>query len=214
GANECDHHYLNANVSRDFDVPVYADLVVAQAGDLCVRCGQPVTVERGIEVGQIFELGTKYSLKMGANYLDQDGKERPLVMGCYGIGITRTVAAVIEEHHDADGIAWPLSVAPYQIEVLPLNANDHLLRETAERMYDELEAGGLEVLLDDRDQSPGFKFKDADLIGLPVRIVVGGKAMSEGKVEIHLRKSKETVRTQINDAVPRVQALLAEGKVF
>jgi prolyl-tRNA synthetase len=214
GANEADYHYVNANLKRDFEVSDFADLVVARAGDACIRCGRTVSIDRGIEVGQIFELGPKYSEKMSATFLGRDGKERPFVMGCYGIGITRTVAAVIEQNHDSNGIIWPLSVAPFQMEVLPVNVNDEAIRSTGERLYDELSAAGHEVLLDDRDQRPGFKFKDADLVGLPVRVVIGEKAMAEGKVELHVRRTGETIRASIDEAPERVSALIKEGRVY
>jgi prolyl-tRNA synthetase len=214
GANEADYHYANANIERDFAVIDYTDLVVARKGDPCVKCGNSVSIAQGIEVGQIFELGTKYSEAMGATYLDHDGQERPFVMGCYGIGVTRTVAAVIEQSHDANGIIWPLSVAPYEIEVLPVNVNDAVLRKAGEDVYERLIRRGFEVLLDDRDQRPGFKFKDADLVGLPLRVVVGEKAMAEGKVEIHVRKTGESTRVLLDQAPEQIQALIAAKKVY
>jgi prolyl-tRNA synthetase len=213
GANEADYHYTNANLGRDFTVADYADLVLAREGDACVKCGKPVSITQGIEVGQIFELGTKYSVAMDATYLEHDGQQKPFVMGCYGIGITRTVAAVIEQNHDANGIIWPLSVAPYEIEVLPVNVNDEVLRKAGEDVYERLRRRGLEVLLDDRDQRPGFKFKDADLIGLPVRIVIGEKAMAEGKVEIHVRRTGETTRVLLDQAADTIQSLIADKKI-
>lgn len=214
GANELDYHFVNANLERDFTPGEYADLVVARAGDPCVKCGKPVAVDRGIEVGQIFELGTKYSKKMGAHYLDQEGQERDFVMGCYGIGITRTVAAVIEQNHDENGIIWPFSVAPYQVEVLPVNVNDEKMSSLGEKLYAALLETGFEVLLDDRDQRPGFKFKDADLVGFPVRVVIGERALAEGKVEIRLRKTGETMKVPPEDTVQNISTLLEEGKIF
>jgi len=213
GANEADYHYINANLDRDFKVDGYTDLVVSIEGDSCIKCGQSVSLEKGIEVGQIFELGTKYSDVMHATYLEQDGQERPFVMGCYGIGITRTVAAVIEQSHDANGIIWPLSVAPYQIEVLPVNVNDDKLRAAGEDAYESLKRCGFEVLLDDRDQRPGFKFKDADLIGLPMRVVIGEKAMAEGKVEVHLRKTGESIRVALDRVPDTVESLISDKRV-
>jgi prolyl-tRNA synthetase len=214
GANEADYHYANANLDRDFTPTEYADLVMARAGDACIKCGGPVSVDRGIEVGQIFELGTKYSKKMGAHFLDAEGRERDFVMGCYGIGITRTVAAVIEQNHDQNGIIWPLSVAPYHLEVLPVNVNDQKMMGLAEQLYADLEEKGHEVLLDDRDQRPGFKFKDADLIGLPLRVVIGEKALAEGKVEIRIRKSGETLKVPPDKLVQELEDLIAHGRVF
>jgi prolyl-tRNA synthetase len=160
-------------------------------------------------VGQIFELGTKYSKSMGAHFLDHGGQERDFVMGCYGIGITRTVAAVIEQSHDQSGIIWPLSVAPYHIEVLPINVNDEPTMKLAEQAYNSLIDKGYEVLLDDRDQRPGFKFKDADLIGLPFRVVIGERALSEGKVEIRTRKTGETVKVPPDGLLNKVAELVS-----
>ena len=214
GANEADFHYTNANLERDFAVTEYTDLIVARKDDPCVNCGKSVSITQGIEVGQIFELGTKYSEVMGATYLDHDGRERPFVMGCYGIGVTRTVAAVIEQSHDANGIIWPLSVAPYEIEVLPVNVNDEVLRKAGEDVYERLLRRGFEVLLDDRDQRPGFKFKDADLVGLPLRVVVGEKAMADGKVEIQVRRTGESTRVLLDQAPEQIQALIAAKKVY
>ncbi|MBN1504813.1 MAG: proline--tRNA ligase [Candidatus Eisenbacteria bacterium] len=210
GANEQDCHYVNANLGRDFEAAQFGDLVVAREGDPCVRCGKPVSIQRGIEVGQIFELGTKYSKSMKAHYLDQAGQERDFVMGCYGIGITRTVAAVIEQSHDNNGIVWPASVAPYHIEVLPLNVNDEPTMRLAEEVYESLTASGYETLLDDRDQRPGFKFKDADLIGLPFRVVIGEKALGEGKVEVRNRKTGETTKIPPDRLLEKMAALLPE----
>ena len=210
GANQEDYHYINANPGRDFGVPAYGDLVTACQGDPCVKCGRPVSIQRGIEVGQIFELGTKYSKKMNAHFLDQEGRERDFVMGCYGIGITRTVAAVIEQSHDQYGIVWPPSVAPYHVEVLPLNVNDEPTMKLAEEVYQSVTASGYEVLLDDRDQRPGFKFKDADLIGLPFRVVIGEKALKEGKVEIRTRKTGETVKISPDEVLQKIASLLPE----
>ncbi|KPJ59621.1 MAG: prolyl-tRNA synthetase [Latescibacteria bacterium DG_63] len=214
GANEADYHCVNANLERDFKVNDFADLVMAREGDPCMKCGRPVSIDHGIEVGQIFELGSKYSQKMSATFLGQDGKERPFIMGCYGIGITRTVAAVIEQNHDSNGIMWPLSVAPYEIEVLPVNVNDESIRAAGQKLYEELTSMGYEVLLDDRDQRPGFKFKDADLIGLPLRVVVGEKAMAEGKVEIHIRRTGETMRASVAEAPQKIKTLIDEGKIY
>jgi len=214
GANEADFHYTNANLERDFAVTEYTDLIVARKDDPCVNCGKSVSITQGIEVGQIFELGTKYSEVMGATYLDHDGRERPFVMGCYGIGVTRTVAAVIEQSHDANGIIWPLSVAPYEIEVLPVNVNDEVLRKAGEDVYARLLRRGFEVLLDDRDQRPGFKFKDADLVGLPLRVVIGEKAMADGKVEIHVRRTGESTRVLLDQTPEQIQALIAAKKVY
>jgi len=212
GANQKDAHVVNVNLERDFRVDGFHDLVMAAEGDKCLRCGRPLSSWRGIEVGQIFKLGTKYSEKMGALYLDEHGAERPLVMGCYGIGITRTVAAAIEQHNDADGIIWPITIAPFEVHVLPTNVSDPDLKGEGERLYAELGERGLEVLLDDRDERPGLKFKDADLIGIPFRVTVGEKAAREGKVEVRTRKTGETSRVERRDAVEAILGMVLEEK--
>jgi prolyl-tRNA synthetase len=181
-------------------------------GDLCRRCGKPLSTWRGIEVGQIFKLGTKYSDKMKACFLDEQGNEKPFVMGCYGIGITRTVAAAIEQHNDKDGIAWPVSIAPFEVLVLPTNVSDEDLRSTAETIYSGLLAMGIEALLDDRDERPGAKFKDADLVGIPFRVTVGNKAAKEGKVEVRIRKSGESVKVARTEAVEATLKMVNDEK--
>ncbi len=208
GANREDHHLINVNYGRDFRVDGFFDLLLPQEGDSCARCGKPLSSGRGIEVGQIFKLGTKYSRSMGANFLDKQGNEKPFLMGCYGIGITRTVAAVIEQHHDKDGIIWPPSVAPYQVLILLLNITHAQTRETAERLYGQL--GDLEVLLDDREERAGTKFKDADLIGIPLRVTVGEQSLREGKVEIKLRSRPTSISVSIEEAPQKVRTILEE----
>ncbi|HVP58904.1 MAG TPA: proline--tRNA ligase [bacterium] len=212
GANEVDAHLVNANLGRDFEISEVHDLVLTVEGDKCRRCGRPLKTWRGIEVGQIFKLGTKYSEKMKAYFLDQHGAEKPFVMGCYGIGITRTVAAAIEQHNDADGIVWPVSIAPFEVHVLPTNVSDSDLRTTAEAIHADLVGRGIEVLIDDRDERPGAKFKDADLVGIPFRVTVGEKAAKEGKVEIRTRKTGETVKIARGEAADRAQQLVLEEK--
>ncbi len=189
GANERDQHYVGLDVERDVKGAEWADIRVAAAGDLCPRCGEGV-FERfaGIEVGHVFFLGTKYSAPMECTFLGDDGKLRPMVMGCYGIGITRVAAAAIEQNHDNDGIAWPMSIAPYHVELLTLQPKDPDVVAAAEKIYAELRAAGIEVLFDDRDERPGAKFKDADLIGIPLRLAVGKKSLAEGKVELKGRR--------------------------
>ncbi len=211
GANREDHHLINVNCGRDFRVDGFFDLLLAQEGDSCARCGKPLSSGRGIEVGQIFKLGTKYSESMKAHFLDQKGQERPFVMGCYGIGITRTVAAVIEQHHDQDGIIWPLSVAPYQVLILPLNITHPPSKEAAERLYSQL--GDLEVLLDDREERAGVKFKDADLVGIPLRVTIGERSLKEGKVEIKLRSEPTSISVSIEEASQKVRSLLEKYRV-
>ena len=191
GANEEDAHFVNVNCPRDFEVEAFYDLRNVTAGDLCPRCGKPLELTRGIEVGHIFKLGTKYSAAMEATFLDREGKERPFVMGCYGIGVSRTVAAAIEQNHDENGIIWPLSLAPYHVALLTLGSKDEELMSASESLYQALEEAGVEVLWDERDERPGVKFKDADLIGLPYQVVIGKKFKETGKVELKPRAGGE-----------------------
>lgn len=193
GANQKDQHYTGANPGRDFQISQYSDIRLIGAGDPCPRCsGGTLEVWRGIEVGHVFKLGTKYSSALNACYLDKDGKEQVIFMGCYGIGIGRTVAASIEQNHDENGIVWPLPLAPFHCSVVVINAQkDEAAMAAGQELHDRLEAAGVEVLLDDRDERPGFKFKDHDLIGIPLRIVVGGKNLADGKVEFKQRGSGE-----------------------
>ncbi|WP_305045542.1 proline--tRNA ligase [Geoalkalibacter sp.] len=187
GANEKDAHYTGVNLGRDFQVAAFADLRKAVAGDACPRCDGKLEVWRGIEVGHVFKLGTKYSQALGAVVLDDQGRERVLVMGCYGIGIGRTLASAIEQNHDADGIIWPLPIAPFEVLVVMLNPNDAEVNAAAEQLYAELLAEGVDVLLDDRDERPGAKFKDADLLGIPLRLTVGARGLKDGQVELKVR---------------------------
>jgi prolyl-tRNA synthetase len=212
GANEADTHLVNANPARDFEVSETHDLVLAIEGDKCRRCGRPLATWRGIEVGQIFKLGTKYSSKLKAHFLDEHGNEQPFVMGCYGIGITRTVAAAVEQHNDKDGIAWPVTIAPFEVHVLPTNVSDQDLKDTAEGLYAALSGRGIETLIDDRDERPGTKFKDADLVGVPFRITVGEKAAKEGKVEIRVRKTGETLKVTRESAADTAAKMVGEAK--
>ena len=207
GANRADEHVVNVEQARDFPNAQFADLRQARAGDACPRCdGGTVAEHRGIEVGQVFFLGTKYSKPMGATYLGADGQERPIEMGCYGIGITRTVAAAIEQHHDAAGIVWPAPLAPYGAHVVPVNVADTALRETAASVADALEDAGIDTLLDDREERPGVKFKDADLIGLPVRVTVGPRALVRGCVEVKARTAPEAAEVPVAEVAARVAA--------
>jgi prolyl-tRNA synthetase len=209
GANRADTHVVGVDLERDVPRLEFADLRQARGGDPCPRCQGGVFVEhRGIEVGQVFYLGTKYSEAMGATYLGADGVTRPIEMGCYGIGITRTVAAAIEQHHDDAGIVWPAPLAPYGAEVVPVSNTDAALRETADRVATELEAAGVDVLLDDRDERPGVKFKDADLIGLPLRITVGPRALARGNVELKRRSEPTATEVPIAEAAARAAALV------
>jgi len=190
GANKADTHLRGVVPGRDFQAE-YADLHEAGAGEGCGKCGAPLAVERVIEIGNIFKLGTKYSEPLGALYLDEQGKEQPIVMGCYGIGPARIAAAAVEQSHDGDGIIWPETIAPFQVHLVCVNTRDAKLVEIAEGVYRALGAAGLEVLFDDRDERPGFKFKDADLLGCPVRVTVGNRAVKQGTVEVRRRRGGE-----------------------
>lgn len=190
GACKADHHILNMNYGRDYSADIVTDLKMIKEGDPCPVCGAPVRIARGIEVGQVFKLGTKYSESMHAYFKDEAMQEHPIIMGCYGIGVTRTLAAIVEQHHDKDGIRWPMAVAPYHAIVTVVNAADPIQLGLGERLYKELLSAGVEALLDDRDERPGVKFKDADLIGLPIRITVGKKA-AEGIVEYKPRTAEK-----------------------
>ncbi len=209
GANKEDYHLRNVNIDRDFKVESFADLRVVQPGDSCPRCGAAIQFVRGIEVGHVFKLGTKYSKAMRAVYLDRDGKEKTMIMGCYGIGVGRTVAACIEQNFDANGIIWPMPMAPYQVIVTPVNINEPDLMKTSEDIYKQLQSCGMEVILDDRDERAGVKFKDADLIGIPLRIVVGPKNLKDGQVELKVRKTGESKLYKTGDVVREVQSIIA-----
>ncbi|HHW48655.1 MAG TPA: proline--tRNA ligase [Clostridiaceae bacterium] len=210
GANETGYHLKNVNIGRDFKASVVMDIRKIVEGDKCPKCGAPVKIARGIEVGHVFKLGTKYSEALGCVYLDENGKERPMVMGCYGIGINRTMAAIIEQNHDENGIIWPISVAPYHVIIVPVNPTETAQMEAAEKIYSELGKAGVEVMLDDRNERPGVKFKDADLIGIPIRITVG-KKIGEGIVEFKLRKTGEMVELSIDEAIARAKAEVEKG---
>ena len=203
GANDTGYHYENVNYGRDFEGKV-GDFRNVTEGDKCHKCGSQLTIARGVEVGHIFKLGTKYSEAMGATFIGQDQKKQPLVMGCYGIGINRTMAAIIEQHHDENGIKWPMSVAPYQVAVVPVSIKDEEQMKIAQEIYNILKELGVEVLMDDRDERVGVKFKDLDLIGIPMRITVG-KKISEGKVEFKLRREAENEIVEISSVIDKVK---------
>lgn len=209
GGNAVDVHLTNVDQTRDFAGVTFADLREAGAGDRCPRCEDGTFgAHRGIEVGQVFYLGTKYSQSMGATVLDAKGEQRVMEMGCYGIGITRTVAAAIEQHHDANGIVWPAPLAPFGVHVVPTTVTDAALCETAERIAQELEAQGIDVLFDDRDERPGVKFKDADLIGLPLRITIGPRGLKNGNVELKPRAAADATEVPIAEAARRAVAIV------
>ena len=211
GANETDHHFVDVSQTRDFPDVQFADLRLARAGDPCPRCDAGVfNGHRGIEVGNIFYLGTKYSASMKATFLDAAGQERPMEMGCYGIGITRTAAAAVEQFHDDNGIIWPLPLAPAHVHIVPVNMADERVRATADDLYAKLQAAGVEVLIDDREERPGIKFKDADLIGIPLRLTLG-KSLERNSVEFKRRSDKSATEIPLADAVDRIATLVRDG---
>lgn len=209
GANEDDYHYFNVNPSRDFKPTKIVDLRIVRSGDGCPSCEEELTSTRGIEVGHLFKLGSKYSVTMGATYLDKSGEDRPFVMGCYGIGITRTVAAAIEQNHDEQGIIWPLAIAPFQVIIVPLFFGQDETLERATSIYEALIEEGIEVLFDDRDERAGIKFNDADLLGIPLRITIGKRSLKKGQVEIKQRGSKEDEGVELGRVVEYVKEKLA-----
>jgi len=212
GANINDYHFFGAMPGRDFEVELWADLVLAQPGDGCPVCGGTLKGARGIEVSQVFQLGTKYSESMGATFADEDGNERPFIMGCYGVGVSRSLAAVIEQYNDENGISWPMSVAPLEVAVVPLSVGDDVVWPVAERIWHELAAAGVEVLIDDRDERAGVKFADADLIGWPYQVVVGKRGVADGIVELKTRATGERESLPIDGAVERIANLVAAGR--
>ncbi|MBR6127381.1 proline--tRNA ligase [bacterium] len=212
GVNKKDVHGVGYNWGTDVDLPqIVTDIRLAQAGELCPECGKPLKVTRGIEVGNIFQLGTKYSKPMNAVYLDQNGKTQPYIMGCYGIGVSRTAAAAVEAHHDEFGIKWPLAIAPYHAVVIPVSTKDELQMKVAEDIYKTLLKHGVEVVLDDRDERAGVKFKDADLIGFPYRITVG-KGIADGLVEFKARNEEQSINIKPEDAAEIIVTAVNEIK--
>ena len=212
GANESDRHVIGLEIGRDVEPGQWADVSQVRGGDPCPRCGTHLEETRGIEVGHIFDLGTKYSEAMDATFLDPSGESRPFVMGCYGFGITRVIAAAIEQNHDEKGIVWPTAIAPYEVEILPLNIASSAVVDTAEEVYKAARDRKLEALLDDRPDRAGSKFADADLIGIPWRIVIGDRGLEEGIVEVVSRRSRETERLAPDDAVERVVERVEAGR--
>jgi prolyl-tRNA synthetase len=213
GANQADAHYRNALFDRDFQPAGWADLRVIREGEPCPRCGKPVVVKRGIEVGHIFKLGTKYSEALRATFLDAQGAERPLIMGCYGIGVGRTAAAAIEQNHDADGIVWPVPLAPWEVLLLPLAVKDEATMRVAGELRSSLEARGVEVLVDDRDERPGVKFKDADLLGIPLRITIGAKGLAAGVAEVKERKTRAEHKVPLAEAAAWAARWVEERRI-
>jgi len=210
GANKQGYHFRNANYPRDFKVDLMADIALAQPGDSCPKCGGELSSARGIEVGHVFKLGTFISERFGASFLDNDGTSRPIVMGCYGIGLGRLLAAIVEQSHDDKGIIWPLSVAPYQVYLCPLNLDKSAVLPTAEKIYQELQKEGIEVLFDDRDDSPGVKFNDADLLGIPLRLTLSPRTLQSQSVEAKWRTEKEAQLLSLENLAAGVNRLLRE----
>lgn len=211
GANEKDYHLVGVTADHHFHVDRYGDLRNAEEGDPCPKCGATLRFSRGIEVGHVFKLGTEYSEKMGATFLDQQGKVQPYIMGCYGIGVSRTVAAIVEQNHDEAGIIWPLAVAPFAIHLIAVNMKNKEQAQLAEELYSNLISAGYEVLFDDREERAGVKFKDADLIGIPLRITVGSKA-AEGLVEYKFRRGGESGMLPAGDLLDQLPNLLEQCK--
>jgi prolyl-tRNA synthetase len=209
GANETDYHLLNTNYPRDYQADIVTDIAAADEGHACPECGSPMRMTRGVEVGNIFKLGTRYSDALGCTFLDKDGQQKPVIMGSYGIGVGRLLACVAEEHHDDHGLIWPVSIAPYQVHLVLLRGkNAPQAEETANKLYEDLQAAGLEILYDDRDESPGVKFNDADLIGLPVRLTVSERALGQGGVEMKLRREQGKVIVPLDETVTRVRSVI------
>ncbi len=214
GANEVDKHFVGVNLGRDYELPAerFADLRNAAAGDPCPRCGSTMELRHAIEIGHVFKLGTKYSAALDARFADASEQLQPIIMGCYGIGINRIIASLIETSHDQDGILWPMAIAPFEVVLTPLNVKETEVSEAAERLYQELLTAGVDVLMDDRDQRPGVKFKDADLIGIPLRVVVGGRSLKDGQLEIKWRWEAEARTIPIAAAAEAIVALVRAGR--
>lgn len=212
GANKPDTHLKNANYPRDFEVDVITDIAEAQEGHGCPRCGKSLSITRGIEVGHVFKLGTFYSEALGAYYLNRDGQQQPIVMGCYGIGVGRLMAAAIEQNHDDKGIIWPVPIAPYQVHICALSVDQPDVASAANDLYDRLESEGIEILYDDREESPGVKFNDADLLGMPIRLTVSPRNLKSGSVELKQRHEKEAVMVRLEEVAQKVKDLLADHR--
>jgi prolyl-tRNA synthetase len=212
GANEKDAHLTGVIPGTHFAVSETFDLRNAEENDACPRCSGKLKMVHGIEVGHVFKLGTKYSVSMDATYVDAQEKSHPIIMGCYGIGVTRVVASIVETCHDENGIIWPVSVAPYTVQVIPLNVTDPEVMKVTEKVYGDLTAAGIDVLMDDRDQRPGFKFKDADLIGIPIRVTIGGKGLAEGIAEVKMRAETELRKVPLDSTIRVVKDLIAQHR--
>ncbi|MBD3380262.1 MAG: proline--tRNA ligase [Candidatus Omnitrophica bacterium] len=212
GSNRKDTHLKNVFPGRDFEVNEWGDIRVITEDDKCPRCGENIEIKQSIEIGHTFKLGTKYSEKLGAGFLDENGKERPLIMGCYGIGVNRILASLIETSHDDKGIIWPMAISPFEVIVIPLKKGEEAVEREAERIYSELIKNGIDAIMDDRDKSPGVKFKDADLIGFPIQVVVGKKSLEKNKIELTERSAGEKALVEKEDIVERVKDLVKKGR--
>ena len=212
GANEAGFHFVGAQMGSDFETPEFIDIANAQEGDLCPWCGKPLTSARGIEVGQVFQLGTKYSAAMNANYMDEAGHEHPFIMGCYGIGVSRTMSAIIEQYNDENGIIWPVSVAPFEVSVLALDTKMDECMDTASQFAQQLADAGIDVVLDDRKERPGVKFADNDLMGFPFQIILGKRGINNGVAELKIRATGEREDVALDQVVERVSQLVFEGR--
>jgi prolyl-tRNA synthetase len=208
GANKAETHLKNVNYPRDFKADIVTDIAQAHAGEECPRCGGRLSSTRGIEVGHVFKLGTFLSQKLGALFIDQSGVSRPIIMGCYGIGLDRLLAAAIEVHHDDKGIIWPIPIAPYHIYLCSLRPENPEVAAAAEKLYNDLEAQGLEVLFDDRSESPGVKFNDADLLGIPFRVTVSPRTLEKNSAEIKKRTEKEAQLVPLEEITGKLKALI------
>lgn len=214
GANKADYHFVDVVPSTEFRIDKVFDLRMMETGEACPKCGVPLKDARGIEVGQVFKLGTKYSKALGATYLDINGEEKFCEMGCYGVGVSRSIAAAIEQNHDDYGIIWPMPLAPYQCIIVPVNTKEALVVETAVNLYLELQRLGVEVILDDRDERAGVKFKDADMVGYPIRVTIGSKTLANGQVELRERKTSETQLILIEELAQQVKAIIEKALLF
>jgi len=212
GANEADAHFVNVNFDRDFKVDIFADLRMVVTGDLCPRCDGNLEIFRGIEVGHVFKLGTKYSETMNATVLNEKGEAKPMIMGCYGIGIGRTAAASIEQNHDEKGIIWPMSLSPFHVHLVPVNVKDKPTMDVSETIYKNLTDAGIDVLMDDRDERAGIKFNDADLIGIPIKLTIGSKTLKENLVELKMRRSPDANFVKMDEVREKVMEIIKQGK--
>ena len=206
GANKTDHHIANVNL-KDFTVETIADIAQVHEGDICPNCGKPLKFCKGIEVGNTFKLGTKYAKALGLEYLDKENKLHPVEMGCYGFGLGRAMAAVVEQHNDEAGIIWPASIAPFEVAVVVVNSKDEEQMKVANALYEEMKKAGIDVVLDDRKERVGVKFKDMELIGIPYRITVG-RGISEGNVEFRARTASENENVKLDEVVTKLQTIL------